>query len=382
MDQTWTKPFYQINVPLGFYWGALSGLNTGLSVWLVTQSALQEAQSRPELHEVFKMFNKYSKQVYPSTTTAAYSIFHEGLNSQNTVKFPENIYGQANRSNQARYIAICNAYAARGAKMDDVFSATKGQVYQRDQQTGYNDAGWNIEEGNYERWITQINPDATSIGLFRVRGVINSNSSKYDRFARSFENSSGKNTMYFKFHSNVFKLSSPDSLVFKITWLDKNINSTWALKYYNSSGLQTATTIKSVGDNQWKTTNVTIQNPIVTQNGVLGSDFMLVNTDAIDDIFHGIEVDITRTGTLASINYNSKNVDTLIFPNPTSSILYWNKNIVSDEIIIYNSKGQVVSNVKKPQNNSFSLINLEKGIYFIVFLKDKKRVLTKEIIKE
>jgi hypothetical protein len=43
-----------------------------------------------------------------------------------------------------------------------------------------------------------------------------------------------------------------------------------------------------------KTTNVTIQNPIINQNGVLGSDFMLVNTDAIDDIFHGIEVDITR----------------------------------------------------------------------------------------
>jgi len=382
MDQTWTKPLYQINVPLGFYWGALSGLNTGLSVWLVTQSALQEAQSKPELHDVFKMFNKYSKQMYPSTADAAYTIFHEGLNSQNTVKFPENIYGQANQSNQARYTAICNAYAAKGAQMDHVFAATKGQVWQRDQQTGYNDAGWNIEEGNYERWITQINPDLTSIGLFRVRGVLNSSSSKYDRFARSFENGSGKNTMYFKFHTDVFSLSDPASLTFKITWLDKNINSTWALKYYNSSGLQTAINITGIGDNQWKTTNVTIQNPIISQNGVFGSDFMLVNTDNIDDIFHGIEVDITRTGTLSSIDYTSKNTETLIFPNPTSSIIYWNKNIVSDEIIIYNSKGEVVSNINKPENNSFSLINLEKGTYYIVFLKEKKRILTKKIIKE
>jgi hypothetical protein len=382
MDQTWTKPLYQINVPLGFYWGAFSGLNTGLSVWLVTQSALQEAQSRPELHDVFKMFNKFSKQVYPSTADAAYSIFHEGLNSQNTIKFPENIYGQANKQNQARYIAICNAYTSRGAQMDDVYAATQGQVYQRDQQTGYNDAGWNIEEGNYERWITQINPDLTSIGLFRVRGLINTSSSKYDRFARSFENSSGKDTMYFKFDSDVFSLSDPDSLTFKITWLDKDSNSTWALKYYNLSGLQTALNITGIGDNQWKTTNVTIHNPIITQNGLLGSDFMLVNTDNIDDIFHGIEVDITRAGTLASIDYNHDNSETLIFPNPTSNILYWNKNIVSDEIIIYNSKGQVVSSAKRPENNSFSLINLEKGIYFIVFLKEKKRVLTKKVIKE
>ena len=43
-DQTWKGPVYQINVPLGFYWGAMSGLNTGISVWLVTQSALYEAQ--------------------------------------------------------------------------------------------------------------------------------------------------------------------------------------------------------------------------------------------------------------------------------------------------------------------------------------------------
>jgi len=383
MDQTWTKPYYQINVPLGFYWGALSGLNTGLSVWLVTQSALQEAQSRPELHDVFKMFNKYSKQVNPTTADAAYSIFHEGLNSQNTVKFPENTtYGQANKQNQSRYIAICNAYSSRGARMDDVSSATQGQVYQRDQQTGYNDAGWNIEEGNYERWITQINPDATSIGLFRVRGPINATSSKYDRFARSFQNSSGKNTMYFKFHSDVFSLSAPASLTFKITWLDKNLNSTWSLKYYNSSGLQTALNITGIGDNQWKTTNVTIQNPIINQNEVLGSNFMLVNTDNIDDIFHGIEVDITRANALNSIDYNSDNSENLIFPNPTSSLLYWDKDITVDEIIVYNSTGQVVLNVNKPENNSFSLLNLEKGIYFVVFLKEKHSVLTKKIIKE
>ena len=266
--------------------------------------------------------------------------------------------------------------------MDDVSAATQGQVYQRDQQTGYNDAGWNIEEGNYERWIIQINPDLTSIGLFRVRGTINSNSSKYDRFARSFQNSSGKNTMYFKFHSDVFSLSAPANLTFKITWLDKNLNSTWALKYYNSAGLHTALSITGTGDNQWKTINVTLQNPIINQNGVLGSDFMLVNTDSIDDIFHGIEVDITRASDLNSIDYNSDDSETLLYPNPTSSGLYWNKNSTPDEIIVYNSTGQVVLNVNKPENNSISLINLEKGIYFIVFLKEKQSVFTKKIIKE
>jgi hypothetical protein len=301
-DQTWKGPVYQINVPLGFYWGAISGLNTGISVWLVTQSALYAAQVKPELHSIFRMFNKYAGQIYPTKANAAFTIFHEGLNSANTIKFPESTFGNASQSNQARYTAICSVYTARGAKMDDVYAATKGQVYQRANQTGYNDAGWNIEEGNYERWITQINPDATSIGLFRIRGTIDSSSSMYDRFARSFQNSSGRNAMYFKFQQNLFSHAVPDSLTFKITWLDKNQNSTWALKYYHSTGLQTALSITGIGDNQWKTINVVLHNPLINQNGILGSDFMLVNTDGIDDIFHGIEVDITRGGSVLPVH--------------------------------------------------------------------------------
>jgi hypothetical protein len=301
-DQTWKGPVYQINVPLGFYWGAMSGLNTGLSVWLVTQSALNEAKAKPELHSIFRMFNKYAGQIYPTKANAAFTIFHEGLNAANTTKFPVSTFGKANQSNQARYTAICSAYTARGAKMDDVFAATKGQVYQRANQTGYNDAGWDIEEGNYERWITQINPDSTSIGLFRIRGTIDSSSSMYDRFARSFQNSSGKNAMYFKFHQNLFSLAVPDSLTFKITWLDKTLNSTWAFKYYHSTGLQTALSVTGIGDNQWKTINVVLHNPVINQNGILGSDFMLVNTDSVDDIFHGIEVDITRGGNVLPVH--------------------------------------------------------------------------------
>lgn len=381
-DQTWTAPLYQINVPLGFYWGAISGLNTGLSVWLVTKTALNEARIKPELHSIFRLFNKYAGQIYPTSTNAAYTIFHEGLNSANTTKFPVAIFGNASQSNQARYTAICNAYAARGAKMDDLYAATKGQVYQRASQTGYNDAGWNIEEGNYERWITQIKPDSTSVGLFRIRGTIDSNSSIYDRFARSFQNSSGKKAMYFKFHQNLFPLAVPVSLTFKITWLDKNQNSTWAFKYYNTNGLQTALSVTGVGDNQWKTVSVVLHNPVINQSGVLGSDFMLVNTDGIDDIFHGIEVDIARGGILSAINDGFGLSNTTLFPNPTNSIVSWDKNINADEVIVYNTFGQKVFRIANLTNNSLNLIELNNGIYFVELLKDKKRISTTKVLKE
>jgi len=377
-DQTWTRPLYQINVPLGFYWGAISGLNTGLSVWLVTQSALNEAQIKPELHSVFRMFNKYAGQIYPATANAAYVFFHEGLNSANTNKFPVAAFGSATQSNQARYIAICNAYAARGAHMDDVYAATTGQVYQRANQTGYNDAGWNIEEGNYERWITQLNPDSTSVGLFRVRGVIDSNSSMYDRFARSFENSSGKNTMYFAFNHDLFSLADPDSLTFKITWLDKNPNSSWALKYYNSSGLQTALNVTGMGDNQWKTISVVLHNPIINQSGISGSDFMLVNTDGIDDIFHGIEVDIARTVVTTSVPELSDFSEYTIFPNPNNGQFTISLPDNNAEITITDMLGQQVLKMQATQKTTN--LQLDKNGVYIIFITTKQGTAARRLI--
>jgi hypothetical protein len=172
-------------------------------------------------------------------------------------------------------------------------------VFQRESQDFYNDAGWEICEGNIERFMTQINPDATSIGLFRVRGTLTSTSSKYDRFARSFENSTGKNTMYFQLHTEL--PVNNKTLRFTIIWLDKTAGSTWAFKYRNSTGLQTLP-YTGTGTNEWKTETITISDAVMNQGGVNGSDFMLVNTDTTDDIFNGIEMNIIQDQT---INFNA-----------------------------------------------------------------------------
>ena len=193
MDASWNKPIFEINKEIGFYWAAISGMNTGVSSTNMQKGAIIYGYNHKEIADIFKMFNKYAQQVYPSTATTAVSIFHEGLDAADVVKFPESEFGVAKQSNLDRYVKICKAYEARGAKMDDVKSANLNQVNQRYSQEGYNDAGWDIEDGNYERFLTQINPSETSIGLFRVRGTIDEKSSKYDRFARSFDNATGKN---------------------------------------------------------------------------------------------------------------------------------------------------------------------------------------------
>jgi hypothetical protein len=294
MDESWRKDIFNINTELGFYWSALSGINTGLSSYNCSKKAIQYALEHPEIRDIFKMYNRYSQQVYPASATVAFSVFHEGLNAADTIKFPENTFGNAKEKNLERYTNICNAYATRGAKMDDLESASIGQVNQRERQKGYNDAGWDIEDGNYERFLTQINPNETSIGLFRVRGTIDEKSSKYDRFARSFENATGKNNMYFKFDDEMFANSKPQSLKFTITWLDKNAGSTWALKYNKGKEMKTAIDVKGKGDNKWKSVIVDVSDMQLDHTGKFGSDFILVNTDTVDDIFNGIEVTIQR----------------------------------------------------------------------------------------
>jgi hypothetical protein len=381
MDQSCTKTMYNINPKVGFYWGVLSGLNTGLSVHDLSANATDLALGDPEIMASILFFSKYAGQIYPNSATAAYSIFHEGLNSENTTKFPENIYGSAGKTNTARYTAICNAYASKGAKMDDLTAATKGQVYQRDSQTGYNDAGWSIEEGNYERFITQINPEATSIGLFRVRGTITIASSKYDRFARSFENSSGRNTMYFKFHEEMYQKNKPSSLKFTIVWLDKNAGSTWALKYQSAQGVKTALAVTGIGDNTWKTQTITITDASVDKSGILSSDFSLVNTDAIDDIFNGIEVDIERTVTSVS-KHPLKNGNMVeLYPNPTSSAVYVKTNEKIKQIDVYDLSGKIISKCETLAGNSVDLSQLKNGIYFLRISLENS-VIARKVIKQ
>ena len=294
MDQSWQHPIFTVNTELGFYWSALSGLNTGLSSYNCSKGAIRYAMGHKEIRDIFKMYNKYAQQVYPASATVAYSVFHEGLNAANTIKFPEKTFGIAKEKNLERYINICKAYASKGASLDDLSAITIGQVNQREEQTGYNDVGWEIAEGNYERFLTQINADETSVGLYRVRGTIDKNASKYDRFSRSFENVSGKNTMYFKFDDELFVNGKPKNLKFTITWLDKNAGSTWALRYSNGKQIKTAIEVKGKGDSKWKSVTVDVADMQLNHTGELKSDFLLVNTDNVDDIFNGIEVDIQR----------------------------------------------------------------------------------------
>lgn len=290
MDQTWTRPWYQKNVQLNFYWGAINALNSGQSVWDVTSGALK-ASKEQGFDYSFYFFNKYAGQIHPETATNAFCALHKGLNAADTKAYPEDKYGTASRGNIERMEKITSEYAKYGAANEDKSALTMGQVKQRGNQNGFNDVGWKIWPDNYTRLLYQIDADETSIPLWRVNGALTSTSSIYDRFARGFEHVSGKDAMYFKLHEGFSQDAKPKVMSITIVWYDKEAGSSWKLDYDGGGKkMKTAMNVSGKGDKKWHHEVVTIKDAVFRYGGIKGSDLAIVNTDDKDDIFSLIEV--------------------------------------------------------------------------------------------
>jgi hypothetical protein len=290
MDQTWTRPWYQLNVQLNFYWGAINALNAGQSVWDVTSGALKVSKEQGFDYS-FYFFNKYAGQIHPETATNAFCALHKGLNAADTKAYPEDKYGTAYHGNIARMEKITADYAKYGAANDDKSALTMGQVKQRGNQNGFNDVGWKIWPDNYSRLLYQIDADKTSIPLWRVNGPLTSTSSIYDRFARGFEHVSGKDAMYFKLHEGFSQDAKPKVMSINVVWFDAVKGSKWKLDYdAGSKTMKTAVNITGKGDKKWHHETITIKDAVFRYGGINGSDLALINTDDKDDIFSIIEV--------------------------------------------------------------------------------------------
>ena len=290
MDAGWTKPWYQRNLPLNFYWGAVNALNLGQSIWDVTKNAM-EVSKEQGFDYSFYFFNRYAGQIYPKTATDAFCALHKGLDASDTKAYPEEKFGKASQRNVERMEKIVAAYAKYGAAIDDKNVFQLGNVEQRRQQTGFNDVGWDIWPGNYGRLLEQIDSEETSIPLWRVGGPITPMSSIYSRFARGFEHASGKDAMVFKLQDGFSQDTKPKVMAVNVVWYDAEPGSTWKLDYdAGAPTMKTAVTVTGKGDKQWHHETVTLKDAVFRHGGTKGSDLALVNTDAKDDIFSLIEV--------------------------------------------------------------------------------------------
>jgi hypothetical protein len=290
MDQTWQRAMFATNLPLNFYWAALTGLQNGQSIWDISRGAM-EACKELGFDYSFYFFNKYAGQIYPATATDAFCALHKGLDAADTKAFPESVYGPAERRNVERMLKICAAYSIYGATVDDKNALLLSQVRQRDTQKGLNDVGWDIWPDNYGRFLSQIDADGTSIPHWRVGGPITKTSSIYSRFARGFEHASGKDAMYFKLQDGFSQDANPKLMTVSVVWFDATVGSTWRLDYdAGQATMKNALVVTGKGDRRWHHEMVVIEDAVLRHGGFKASDLALVNTDDKDDIFSLIEV--------------------------------------------------------------------------------------------
>jgi arylsulfatase len=70
-----------------------------------------------------------------------------------------------------------------------------------------------------------------------------------------------------------------------------------------------------------------------------------------------------------------------LYPNPTSSYVYWSQNDDLNEVIVYNMSGMVALRIEKPEYNYVDLGNLEGGTYLVRLYKNNQIISTQKVIK-
>jgi hypothetical protein len=149
-----------------------------------------------------------------------------------------------------------------------------------------NDVGFGLIARNYSRFIIQIDANETSIGLWRVGPA----DQPYGRYARGFENSSGRNRMYFDLDDNFLPEKDRPPLTVKIIYLDQGTGK-FSFRYDSVSDAdKTAVTITKTNSGRWVSKSITIKDGAFANKGPRKSDFSVVNEDDDDDVIHMVEI--------------------------------------------------------------------------------------------
>jgi hypothetical protein len=276
-----------LNLPIGYFNNVLQGSDTepdsrvsGIfatyaphnEVASATKAFIQLADKLDYADSIRFTTNTFGAMITP----AQYNIYNNQLNNINTSD-----KGESNKKflrlnliesylSSARETAINNWGATYGATM----SGKPGG----DQH--YIDCGVGMMK-NHELHITQINPDGTSEGAYRVGG----DTSIYGRFARKF-NTAG-DPMEFDIDNKWAGGRISASIQYTITYLNDNTG-TWSLFARTSIGFSLISTTTNTNTGKWKQLTVTVP------NHVLGSstDFSLIYGAGAKTTFSIIELAI------------------------------------------------------------------------------------------
>ena len=274
---------FEENPIWNYYWTAISTVDRGLDLWEVDYRTVETGK----YDEGFAFASRYSYYKRPQTSPYAFIALRDVLDSADTVRFPEGAYGKAVQSNGERVEKIESEFQKYGAKVGDLDAATSllGSNYLFEAKA-MNDVGFGLIARNYSRFITQIDANKTSVGLWRVGPA----DQPYGRYARGFENASGRKRMAFDLDDKFLPHGAHGPITLKLIYLDHGIGK-FSVRYNSSADPdKIAVTITKTNSGKWVNKSITISDGKFANQGPLSSDFSLVNEDEEDDVFHLIEI--------------------------------------------------------------------------------------------
>jgi hypothetical protein len=274
---------FKENPVWNYYWTAISTVDRGLDLWEVDYRTVETGK----YDEGFAFASRYSYYKQPQISPYAFIALRDVLDSADTVRFPEEEYGKAVQSNGERVKEIESEFQRYGAIVGDLDAATSlsGSNYLLEAKA-MNDVGFGLIARNYSRFITQIDANKTSVGRWRVGPA----DQPYGRYARAFENSSGRNRMVFDLDDQFFPQGAKNSITLKLVYLDQGTGK-FSIRYDSSVDPdKSAITIAKTNSGRWVEKSITIADAAFTNKGPRSSDLSLMNEDDEDDVFHMIEI--------------------------------------------------------------------------------------------
>lgn len=248
----------------------------------------------------FSFFNKYSGQKDPATATNALCAFKDVLDAADVSRFPESKYGTASDTNRQRFKNIAAEYAGYGAQLEDADAATSGEM-DNINASGTNDVGWDLIEGNYERYLHQINANATSAGYWNIPS--RDSITMYGRFGRGFDHANGKNALYFDV-DDAFLRNQPVkgayAIMIEVTYLDSGTGKFQLYYDANNDSNKASLSVTCTNTGVWKKMGITLKDAYFGNRGVNGADFYIKNTGSGNVIFAVVELtrpDATNSNT-------------------------------------------------------------------------------------
>ena len=267
------------NTELSFYWSGIFASYCGIDMWNIPTKACAGMKHQDGI----KFFNTYAGQHDPKTATGAFCAFRKGLNAADEASYPISEFGPCDRKNSDRYIKIAKAFSRFGAYQGDPEKAT-GEGMKNRQSNDYNDVGWDITEGNYARFIDQIDPETTSDGWWHV----GPKESIYGRFARSPKIENGKCGMYFDIHDDFAK--SARTFELRIVWLDQGLGE-WSVRYHSEKNPnEELLTVKNNHSGEWLEKTILLEDAAFANKGDRNSDVSLVIKSGETTVFHLMEI--------------------------------------------------------------------------------------------